>query len=116
MSEVKVSEKDIEYATPEILKRKQRVFSQALLMKIPHSHEGISDISLKIGRYKLPYKNLQTLDLKSELTLDNDELNSLIDYISNNYAPVTLGEGKYIDVSGDNEKLVESFKKLLDRS
>ena len=49
MSEVKVSEKGIEYAAPGVLKRKQRVFSQALLMKIPHSHEGISDISLKIG-------------------------------------------------------------------
>lgn len=31
-------------------------------------------------------------------------------------APVNLGEGKYVDVSGDNEKLVESFKKLLEHS
>ncbi len=116
MSEVKVSGKGIEYAPPEILKKKQRVISQALLMKIPHAHEDISDISLKIGRYKLPYKTLETLDPKSELTLDNDELNSLIRYISDNYAPVTLGEGKYVDVSGDNQKLVESFKKLLEQS
>ena len=116
MSEVKVSEKGIEYAATGVLKRKQRVFSQALLMKIPHSHEGISDISLKIGRYKFPFKTLETLDPKSELTLDNEELNSLIDYISRNYAPVNLGEGKYVDVSGDNEKLVESFKKLLEHS
>lgn len=116
MSEVKVSEKGIEYAAPGVLKRKQRVFSQALLMKIPHSHEGISDISLKIGRYKFPFKTLETLDPKSELTLDNEELNSLIDYISRNYAPVNLGEGKYVDVSGENEKLVESFKKLLEHS
>ena len=92
MSEVKVSEKGIEYAAPGVLKRKQRVFSQALLMKIPHSHEGISDISLKIGRYKFPFKTLETLDPKSELTLDNEELNSLIDYISRNYAPVNLKE------------------------
>lgn len=59
------------------------VFSQALLMKTPHFHEGISDISLKIGRYKSPYKTLETLDPKSKLTLDKDELNSLIDYILN---------------------------------
>ena len=113
VNEVKISEKGIGYAQPVVLERKQHVFSQALLMKIPHDHEEISDLSLKIGRYKFSPKTLETLEPKSELTLDNKELNNLVKYISQNYVPVNLGKGKYVNVADDNQKLVENFKKLL---
>ena len=91
MSEIKVSKKGVEYASPKVLKEKQRVYSQALLMKIPHDHKESTDISRKIGRYTFPYGQVVADQPKSELTLDNEELNALISYISDNYTPINLG-------------------------
>lgn len=62
-----------------------RVYSQAMLMSIPHKHSKKIDVSLKIGRYTLPFGNVETQKPKSELTLDNDELNSLISYITSKF-------------------------------
>ena len=83
MSEIKTSAKGIDYAEPCVLKKKSRVFSRAMLMSIPHNSDKI-DVSLKLGRYTLPFENVETRQPKSELTLDNDELNNLITYISVN--------------------------------
>lgn len=114
MSEVKKSQKGVDYAKPCTLKSKQRVYSQAILMKIPHDHPDTSDISLKIGRYNYLQGEPANGKPKSELTLDNDELNALIKYISENYAPVNLGSGEYINVNGSNATLISEFKKLVD--
>ena len=114
MSEIKTSQKGVDYAPPQTLKTKKRVYSQALLMKIPHDHAGESDISLKLGRYTLPYGRVVGNQPKSELTLDNDELTALIKYISDNYTPVNLGQGQYISVDRDNAELVRQFKALID--
>lgn len=54
MSEIKTSAKGIDYAKPYVLKTKSRVYSQAMLMSIPHKHSKKIDVSLKIGRYTLP--------------------------------------------------------------
>ncbi len=114
MSEVKTSQKGVDYAQPCTLKSKQRVYSQAMLMKIPHDHPDKSDISMKIGRYNYPFGNAVSDKPKSELTLDNDELNALIKYISENYTPVNLGSGEYINVDGNNSELIIKFKSLVD--
>lgn len=114
MSEVKTSQKGVDYAQPCTLKSKQRVYSQAMLMKIPHDHPDKTDISLKIGRYNYPFGNAVSDKPKSELTLDNDELNALIKYISEYYTPVNLGSGEYINVDGSNAALVNEFKKLVE--
>lgn len=114
MSEIKTSQKGVDYAPPQTLKAKKRVYSQALLMKIPHDHEGESDISLKLGRYTLPYGRVAGNQPKSELTLDNDELTALIKYISENYTPVNLGQGQYISVDRDNAELIRRFKTLVE--
>ena len=84
-------------------------------MKIPHDHPDTSDISLKIGRYNYPFGTLANDKPKSELTLDNDELNALIKYISENYTPVNLGSGEYINVNGSNAALINEFKKLIEQ-
>lgn len=112
MREVKTSQKGINYTKPCILKEKQRVYSQAMLMKIPHDHSDKSDISLKIGRYLFGKAVFDKP--KSELTLDNDELKALIKYISENYTPVNLGSGEYINVDGNNTELILKFKSLVD--
>ena len=114
MSEIKTSQKCVDYAPPQTLKTKKRVYSQALLMKIPHDHAEESDISLKIGRYTLPYGRVESDQPKSELTLDNEEVTALIKYISDNYTPVNLGQGQYISVDRDNAELVRQFKALID--
>ena len=79
MSEIKTSAKGVDYADPCTLQIKKRVYSQALLMRIPHDHTDVQDISLKIGRYNIPY-GLESKKPKSELTLNNEELDALIRY------------------------------------
>lgn len=116
VSEIKTSQSGVNYAAACVLKPKKTVYSKAILMKIPHEHSDIQDISLKVGRYKLPFDNLESTHPKSELTLDNDELNALIEYISKNYQPINLGSGEYINVSDNNSELIKDFKKLIDNS
>lgn len=114
MAEIKVSQKGINYAEPCILKQKKFVHSEAMLMKIPHEHPEKQDIALKIGRYKNPFGELENKKPKSELTFDNDELNALIEYISDNYVPVNIGKGEYINIDGSNSTLIRRFKQLID--
>lgn len=113
MSEIKTSAKGVNYAGPCTLQMKKRVCSEAMLMRIPHAHADVQDISLKIGRYNIPY-GLESKKPKSELTLNNEELNTLIRYISENYKPLTLGQGEYINVSEESATLVENFKRLIE--
>lgn len=114
MSEIKTSQKGVDYAPVQTLKTKKRVYSQAILMKIPHDHVEENDISLKIGRYTFPFNRVAESKPKSELTLDNEELNALIEYISEYYTPVSLGQGEYISVASDNAELIRQFKALVD--
>ena len=114
LSEIKTSQKGIAYAGPVVLKTKQRVYSQAILMKIPHDHSEEIDISLKVGRYTRPYGRVTGYQPKSELTLDNEELNTLIKFISDNYTPINLGQGEYISVTGDSANLIKQFKTLVE--
>lgn len=116
MSEIKTSSKGIDYAPPHTLKTKKSAYSQAMLMKIPHEHHNEPDISLKIGRYLFPFDKVQNEKPKSELTLDNEELNALISCISEYYVPVNLGSGKYINISDDDEELINKFKELVEKN
>ena len=113
MSEIKTSAKGVNYAGPCTLQMKKRVCSEAILMRIPHAHADVQDISLKIGRYNIPY-GLESKKPKSELTLNNEELDALIRYISENYKPLMLGQGEYINVSEESATLVENFKRLIE--
>ena len=113
MSEIKTSAKGVNYAGPCTLQMKKRVCSEAILMRIPHAHADVQDISLKIGRYNIPY-GLESKKPKSELTLNNEELDAVIRYISENYKPLTLGQGEYINVSEESATLVENFKRLIE--
>ena len=103
MNEVKKSANNIEYISPKVLEMKSRVYSQAQLMRILHDHEDVVDIILKVGRYNKPFDEPYQAEPKSELTLSNQELNALISYINDNYAPLKLGEGRYISVDEKTE-------------
>lgn len=64
MSEVKVSEKGIEYAVPGVLKRKQRVFSQALLMKYLIAMREFLIFLLRLDGINSPLRLLKRLILR----------------------------------------------------
>ena len=110
---VKSSNNGVPYVTPKILYRGQRVYSQAILMKINHNDESTIDIELKIGRYNIGTRKPATNVPKSELTLKSLELDALIQYISENYKPLSLGEGEYISVDSSQSELIEQFKSVI---
>jgi hypothetical protein len=99
MTEIKTTEKGISYL-PSILKNKKQTVTKAVFFKIPHT-SNIQDVALKIGRYCKANFGLETLENekpKSELTLDNEELNNLIDFLSDNFEPLKNGVKKYIPI------------------
>ena len=111
--EVFQSKAGIDYVQPKKLSSKVRVYTQAFLEKIPHSTEGKIDVCLKIGRYKLNGA-VETKEPKSELTLENDELNNLIKYLEENYRPIKLGKGKYIAIDdSEASQLLYRFKSVV---
>jgi len=83
-----------------VLKEKQRVITRAAFWKIPHNTRE-DEIALKIGRYNKPhewngYETPESLTPKSELTLDTEELASLIDFLQENYEPFRQGIKAFI--------------------
>lgn len=113
MEEIKMSENGIKYI-PTMLKEGPQVYSQAILQRIPHHDLNKVDISLKIGRYRQPFRELETQKPKSELTLTNDELNALIEYLSTYYKPIEMNADKFITVKVSSAELIKKFKELID--
>ncbi len=113
---VKSSNNGIPYVTPKILYRGKRVYSQAILMKINHNNESTIDIELKIGRYNIGTRKTESNVPRSELTLKSSELDALVQYINDNYKPLTLGQGEYISVDSNQGELIEQFKSILQNS
>jgi len=78
-----------------VLKDKKTVVTKAFFWKIPHD-SGRIDIRLKVGRYKKPRdpfdpEVVQSLDPKSEITFDEEEFDSLITFLQENYEPFKQG-------------------------
>lgn len=109
MKKVYESKNGIPYANTR-LKTKKTVHSSAALMKICHNDPSIVDVCLKIGRYSNNTRKLENDIPKSELTLDCDELNALISFISANYTAVSMGAGEYIEVEEDEASLMRKLK------
>lgn len=73
-------------------------------------------MSLKIGRYKKTewYETYlktgvpEVKEPKSELTLDNEELDKLVNYINHHYYPLSNNENKYLTF--DNETMSTLIK------
>lgn len=82
------------------LKEKKTVISRAVFWRIPHN-SGREDVRLKVGRYKKPkefYDSevVETIDPKSELTLDQEEFANLIEFLQEHYEPFKKGTKAYI--------------------
>jgi hypothetical protein len=114
MSEIKQSNKGIPYAEPKRLSTKQKVYTQAILQKIPHNTEGKVDITLKLGRYNISDGGVETQNPRSELTLTYEELINLVGYIEEYYKPLELNAKKFISIENEtSENLLLKFKTLM---
>jgi len=105
-----------------ILKEKARTITRVNFWKIPHS-SGKEDVRLKIGRYSktiskedkaiLP-ETLESLQPKSELTLDNEEFQKLLTFISENYEPFKKGLKNYITINEDlDQESIHNLKNIF---
>ena len=114
MEEVKTARSGIKYIEPADLKIGPRSYSQALLQRIPHNDPNKVDISLKIGRYNNLSGRPDTDNPRSELTLTNEELNALIQYISQNYKAVEMNAEQFIFVENQvDARIIDKFKALV---
>ncbi len=100
MPTIKTTEKGIEYLVG-LLKDKAKTITRAIFWKIPHTNSQQEDIRLKIGRYNKNGFAPDTLEVenpKSELTLDDEEFQKLLEFLSENYTPFKKGVKKYIPI------------------
>lgn len=97
------------------LKKKPNTITQAILWKIPHRTSNLNDICLKIGRYRRNGTAPETPNPKSELTLDNEEFQQLLEFLLENYEPFKRGVKRYIpiDEKFDQER-IEHLKAIFD--
>lgn len=97
METVKKSRGGIDYLASILAETKQRV-TRAVFWRIPHK-SGEEEVNLKIGRYLKRSFDRETLvceDPKSELTLKDNELRALLEFVSMNYEPFRSGIRKFI--------------------
>ena len=101
-----------------VLRDKPRVITRAAFWKIPHNTHD-DEIALKIGRYNKPKgwnenEVPESLNPKSELTLDTEELTGLISFLQENYEPFRQGVKAFIPLNNPYEKSnAEQIKALF---
>ena len=101
-----------------ILKNSKKVITRAIFWKIPHNSRE-DEIALKIGRYNKPQnyyekEELENLTPKSELTLNNEELINLINFLQENYEPFKNGVKAFIPLDKPfNKDNAIQIKKLF---
>jgi hypothetical protein len=111
--EVRTARSGIDYVRAE-LKRKKTVSTQAVFWKIERKHG--SELSLRVGRYKRVGGNdvPEQTDPKSELTLDNEELQEPINFIAYNHEPLLEGARRYVVIGDElDDAQVGTLRALL---
>lgn len=101
MGEIKTSKDGIDYLI-DVLLEKPLTTTRVTLWKISHTSRP-DEVSLKLGRYKKrkgPFgtvvESIECETPKSELTLTDEEFNSLICFLQKNYEPFKEGVKKYV--------------------
>lgn len=114
MGEIRKSAKGVEYAEARTLKLKTRTETTALLYRIPHKDSDKQDLALKLGRFNRLSGKPDMASPKSALTLDNDELEALIDYLSEAYGPLRERAQRYIPLSQDlSDAEIDDLRRLF---
>jgi hypothetical protein len=91
---------NIEGRLTKVLLSKPTVTTRAVFWKIPHNTKK-EDICLKLGRYKKSgffgeNEEPESQQPKSELTLNHDEFQSLIEFLQQSYEPFRQGVKAFI--------------------
>lgn len=87
-------------ALSKILRDRTTVITRAVFWRIPHKSNK-EDVRLKIGRYKkqkeyFDLEIVESIDPKSELTLDDEEFKNLITFFQENYEPFKKGAKAFV--------------------
>lgn len=106
---------NINYTTA-VLREKKNTKTKAVFWKVNRTNPE-DGIGLKIGRYKNDmWEDPVSAKPKSELTLDHEELTSLIRFISDNYKPLMLGAGTYIKADSLDVELAKKLQNAFSKS
>ncbi len=96
-----------------LLKQKKETVTKATFWKINRSNPD-EGFALKIGRYKDNiWQDVDCKNPKSELTLDQEELFSLMRFVNNRYNPLRKGAGKYIRADSLDIELAKQLKEIF---
>lgn len=107
---VKLTSKGQEYVEPCELKTGLRSSSRAVFFRNTHQTTGEKIVSLKIARYRKVNGTFYEKQDKS-ITLSCGEIDKLIEYIQEYYAPLNTGMSEFISVDKD---VAELFAKVRD--
>jgi len=117
VSEIRTSLTGVEYAEARTLKLKPRTETKALLYRVPHDDAEKIDLSLRIGRYKRITGVPDLENPKSALTLDNEEVEALVDYLCETYGPIRDRAQRYIPLGEDlTEGEIDDLRQLFANS
>ena len=110
----------IEGRLKKVLLSKPTVITRAVFWKIPHNTER-EDICLKLGRYKKSgflgeNEEPECQEPKSELTLNHEEFQSLIEFLQQSYEPFRQGVKAFIPLErpfdAENAKQIRALFSL----
>ncbi len=97
-----------EYVEPKVLSSGKRSSCRAVFFRNVHKSNGAPIISLKIARLD---KDGKAKDDKS-ITLKQEEIDQLIDYIQEYYTPLNIGLTEFIEADEDAAKLFQKVQDL----
>lgn len=101
-----------------VLKNKQTVITRAGFWKVPHNTRE-DDVYLKLGRYTKPEdwhdeETPEVLKPRSELTLDSEEFENLLNFLRENYEPFKAGTKAFIPLDKPyNSETAIQIRQLL---
>lgn len=108
---VKLTSKGQEYVEPCELKTGLRSSSRAVFFRNTHQTTGEKIVSLKIARYRKVNGTFYEKQDKS-ITLSCGEIDKLIEYIQEYYAPLNTGMAEFISVDKDAAELFAKVRDL----
>lgn len=99
---VQVTEKGQEYIESTTLKDGPRSRTTAVFFRNEHKTSNDKIISLKISHNTKSADGWITEKPDKTITISNEQIDKLIDYIQENYTPLSLGANSYISLSDDS--------------
>jgi len=109
---IRTSRGGIDYLTLK-LSETPRTVAEAVFWRIPHNTQR-DEIRLRIARYAKASGGKAGSDPKNSITIRENEIENLVEFISSNYAPLKAGERTYIPVEGSIDATVaDQLRKIF---